>query len=452
MSTSVVRDNGAQLSAAMAKERRAGIALAIRVRFVALGVIAAWVATRAVGSAQLYYLAIVAGLALLGLGQILVSRRTGPLARVASGILAMLDMSLLTLALVLPNPLAHPDWPVAMQLRLGNFDFFYLFIAFAVLGYSPGLALWAGIAAVVAWGLGVLWVLVQPGSFTLVGSTLLESGDLKQLKAVLLDPDYVSLEIWVQQSLIAVLVAGILALAVWRARRLAFEQVRLARERANLSRYFSPRRADELARSAAAVGSVREQPVAVLFVDIVGFTRMCESLRPSEVIGLLREFHHRMATAVFDHGGTLEKYIGDAVMATFGTPEASSDDAARAVACARTMLAAIADWNVERHAAGKLPIRIAIGAHHGNVVLGDVGDDRCMEFAVLGDTVNVASHLESLCRRLGSALAVSDALLTRAVDAGDAHIAEGLVAIGPQRLKDRSDLVRVWIPEPSAGA
>jgi adenylate cyclase len=139
-------------------------------------------------------------------------------------------------------------------------------------------------------------------------------------------------------------------------------------------------------------------------------------------------------------------------MATFGTPEATSDDAARAIACSRTMLASIADWNAERQASGEPSLHIAIGAHHGEVVLGDVGDERCMEFAVLGDTVNVASHLESLCRRLDSTLAVSDALVTRALDAGDAHIAQGLVAIGPQRLKDRSDLVRVWIPEPTACA
>ena len=263
-------------------------------------------------------------------------------------VVTVLDMAVLTLVLVVPNPLAFPDWPVAMQLRLGNFDFFYLFVAFAVLGFSPGLALWAGIAAVLAWALGVLWILAQPGSFTLIGRTLLESSDLARLKAVLLDPDYVSLEIWVQQSLIALLVAAILALAVWRARRLAFEQVRLARERANLSRYFSPSRAEELARTAAAIGSVRQQPVAVLFVDIMGFTRTCERLRPTEVIGLLRDFHRRMAAAVFAHGGTLEKYIGDAAMATFGTPDVAHDDAARALACARTMLGSVADWNVER--------------------------------------------------------------------------------------------------------
>ncbi|MDH3771651.1 MAG: adenylate/guanylate cyclase domain-containing protein, partial [Nitrospirota bacterium] len=276
------------------------------------------------------------------------------------------------------------------------------------------------------------------------GSTLLESGGLEQLKAVLLDPDYVSLEIWVQQSLIAFLVAGILALAVWRARRLAFEQAKLARERANLTRYFSPSRAEELAHSAAAVGSVRQQQVAVLFVDIVGFTRMCETLPPTSVIGLLREFHRRMAAAVFAHGGTLEKYIGDAVMATFGTPEAAPDDAARALACTRAMLGSIAEWNAERRLAGKRAIRIAIGAHHGEVVLGDVGDERCMEFAVLGDTVNVASHLESLCRDLGAAITVSDGLLARARDAGADRALEGFVTSEPQRLKKRSDPVRIW--------
>ncbi len=446
------RERVSPLSAALAREGRAGVKLATLARFTALGVVAVWVATRAVGAAQIYYLAIVAGFALLGLAHVLVSRQSGRLAVTLSYVLAMLDMVVLTLALVVPNPLADPDWPLAMQLRLGNFDFFYLFIAFAVLGFSPGLALWAGIAAVVAWGLGVLWVLARPGSFTLVGTDLLEGGDLEKLKAVLLDPDYVSLEIWVQQSMLAILVAAILALAVWRARRLVFQQARLASERANLSRYFSPGRAEELARSAADLGHVRQQPVAVLFVDIVGFTRMGESLSPTEVIALLRQFHRRMAAAIFAHGGTVEKYIGDAVMATFGTPEATSDDAARAVACARTMLASVADWNAEREAAGERPLQIAIGAHHGEVVLGDVGDERCMEFAVLGDTVNVASHLEGLCRQLGTDLTVSDALIARARDAGDARIVEGLVAIGPQRLKDRSDLVRVWIPEPSASA
>ncbi len=241
------------------------------------------------------------------------------------------------------------------------------------------------------------------------------------------------------------MVSAILALAVWRARRLAFEQVKLARERANLSRYFSPNRAEELARSAAVVGTVRQQQVAVLFVDIVGFTRMSESLPPTAVIDLLREFHRRMAAAVFAHGGTLEKYIGDAVMATFGTPTAAPDDAARAIACARTMLGSISDWNAERHVAGERPIRVAIGAHHGEVVLGDVGDERCMEFAVLGDTVNVASHLEGLCRQLGAAITVSDELLGRAHITSDDRALEGFVPIEPQYLKQRSDAVQVWI-------
>lgn len=433
------------MAAALAREERAGVELATYARMAALAVIAVWVIARAVGPARIYYLAIISAFALFGIGQLLLRRRAGRLALLAGYGLVLLDMAVLTVALVLPNPLAPEDWPVAMQLRLGNFDFFYIFIGFAVLGFSPGLALWAGAAAATAWSMGVLWVLFQADSFTLLGSRLLESGDLARIKAVLLDPDYVSLEIWVQQVIVALLVAGILALAVWRSRRLALQQARLARERANLARYFSPGRAEELARSAEPIGAVRQQPVAVLFADIVGFTQTCETLRPAEVIGLLRGFHRRMAAAVFEHGGTLEKYIGDAVMATFGTPRTTPNDAANALACSRAMIASIAAWNTERRARGEAPVRIGIGAHYGEVVFGDIGDERCMEFAVVGDTVNVASHLEQLCRSQGGSIAVSGRLLAeaRAARAGDALA--GFVPIEPQRLKGRSDLLEVWI-------
>ena len=121
-----------------------------------------------------------------------------------------------------------------------------------------------------------------------------------------------------------------------------------------------------------------------------------------------------MADAVFVHDGTLEKYIGDALMATFGTPRTSATDARDAIACSQAMLATIAAWNQERSARGEPPIRIGIGLHYGEVVLGDIGDARCMEFAVLGDTVNVAKHLETLCRSLDADVVVSDDLLARA--------------------------------------
>jgi adenylate cyclase len=425
--------------AALAAEERAGIRLATLARLGALAIIGGWVTTRAIGEARYYYLAIIAVLALIGLGQLLLSRRPGRGARVAAFGLTLLDMVVLTVALVVPNPMAPQGWPAAMQLRLGNFDFFYVFIGLAVLGFSPALALWAGIAAAAAWSAGILWVLTQPESFTVLGRDLLQSGTLADLEAVLLDADYVSLEIWIQQVIVALVAAGILAVAVWRSRRLALRQATLARERANLARYFSPGRAEQLARSAEPIGSVRQQAVAVLFADIVGFTRACEALPPGEVIALLRDFHRRMAEAVFAHDGTLEKYIGDALMATFGTPRPSATDARDAIACSHTMLRAITAWNAERAGRAEPPIRIGIGLHHGEVVLGDIGDARCMEFAVLGDTVNVAKHLEALCRLLDADIVASDDLIARARSEAPPEMIAAFVPAAPQNLKGRRD-------------
>ena len=105
---------------------------------------------------------------------------------------------------------------------------------------------------------------------------------------------------------------------------------------------------EELARTDAPLGQVRRQDVAVLFADIAGFTDASANQPPEDVIALLRDFHGRMAKAVFAHEGTLDKFLGDGLMATFGTPRAGADDARRALGCARDMVVAVADWNRTR--------------------------------------------------------------------------------------------------------
>src|SRR5204862_53128 len=137
------------------------------------------------------------------------------------------------------------------------------------------------------------------------------------------------------------------------------------RARGNLARYFSPNVVDALAEMEQPLGPGRVQPAAVLFADIVGFTAMSEKLTPQAAIALLRDVHHRMADAVFDQRGTLDKYIGDAVMATFGTPQPGPDDAARALACARGLAGQITALNDARRDAGLAPIRVGIGLHYG---------------------------------------------------------------------------------------
>jgi hypothetical protein len=126
---------------ALAAEERAGIRLATFTRLGALAIIGLWITTRAVGQARTYYLAIILIFALIGLGQLLLSRWQGRGARVAAYALTLLDMVVLTVALVVPNPIVPEGWSTAMQLRLGNFDFFYVLIGLAVLGFSPARAL-----------------------------------------------------------------------------------------------------------------------------------------------------------------------------------------------------------------------------------------------------------------------------------------------------------------------
>jgi class 3 adenylate cyclase len=163
---------------------------------------------------------------------------------------------------------------------------------------------------------------------------------------------------------------------------------------------------------------------AVLFADIVGFTRQCEERPPAEAIDLLRGFHRRMEQTIFAFGGTLDKFLGDGVMATFGTPRSGSRDAANALGCARAMLGEIDAWNCDRRARGQAEVRIEIGVHTGPVVLGDVGSSRHLEFAVIGDTVNIASRLESLTRQLEVTIVISERLaqLTAQQGGGDALV------------------------------
>src|SRR5246127_726887 len=145
------------------------------------------------------------------------------------------------------------------------------------------------------------------------------------------------------------------------------ERLRAAAERArsNLSRYFSPNLVDMLAERDEPLGAVRRQTVAVLFADIVGFTRMAERMAPEAVVAMLRQYHERMTAQIFACGGTVEKYIGDAIFAVFGVPTASAEDAANALRCADMMLAALAEWNAERGREDLPQLGIGIGLNYG---------------------------------------------------------------------------------------
>lgn len=212
------------------------------------------------------------------------------------------------------------------------------------------------------------------------------------------------------------------------------------RQRRNLARYFSPRVLDRLLETDDPLALDRTQDAAVMFIDIVGFTAISESLEPSEAIALLREFHGRVERQVFAYAGSLDKYLGDGALACFGVPEPSEVDALNAFRCARALLAEVEQWG---------EVNIAIGIHYGRVLMGNVGGGRHFEFTVTGDTVNVASRLEALNRKFGSRVAASEAALRAALrEAADEETARFLAGFEDQAgqgIRGRKEEVKVWI-------
>jgi adenylate cyclase len=228
------------------------------------------------------------------------------------------------------------------------------------------------------------------------------------------------------------------------------------RQRANLSRYVPRAVAASLAAQDLPFANDREQNAAVMFLDMVGFTRLGEGMSPPEQLALLRDFHWRVQRIIDDHGGTIDKFVGDGASASFGIPEPSSDDAARALRCGL----ALADEFVPRGSApvgggASLRPKISIGLHYGPVVIGEIGGERQQQFTVSGDTVNVASRLEAVTRFHGATIIASDTLI-RSAQSGtpgfDALLA-GFVPLASQPIRGRTEPVDLWLwPGPDVSA
>jgi adenylate cyclase len=227
------------------------------------------------------------------------------------------------------------------------------------------------------------------------------------------------------------------------------------RARANLARHFSPKVVDVLSVREHPFGDVRRQAAAVLFADIRGFTTRCEAMAPEEAMIFLRDFHARMEAVIFEHGGTLDKILGDGLLAVFGVPDRGNGDAGDALSCAFAMMASIAQWNEERVAVGQFEVQVGIGLHYGAVMLGDVGSERLMNFTVVGDTVNVASRLQSLSKELGTRLVASEALVTAVKEEmrKEGSLLDGLKFVGAKHLRGRENETLVYALEaPGLGA
>lgn len=298
-------------------------------------------------------------------------------------LLSTLDVLLLVHCLVMVAMATGQPWPLALDSSAASVIF--VFLAAAAVRHRPFLILYTGGLFLVLW---IAILVVEP---LIVGES------------------YTSAVVTVALGRLAIvgLVTFALFVAVMRARRTLTRSLTEAHRRANLSRYFSPQLVDRIANAGGAARSFQPQNAAILFADLRGFTGLAEKMSADGVATFMNDYRRCISEPIAKHGGAIDKFIGDGVMAIFGVPEPGADDARNAVLGGMAVVSAIQTWSAERVAQGLPPLRIGVGIHYGDVIAGPLGDEQRLEYTAIGDTVNIAARIERLAAELGEPLLIS---------------------------------------------
>lgn len=439
-----------RLRVRLREEEHNGSLFAFRGRLLALSLVAVWLMFAA-GPMRV-------GVGVGGCVAMMVSAwvvYAGRASRFATAIqvgVTLLDVTVITIATLVPIPGA-PDgglWLAQVFGRRTLFLYLVIYLTASALSYSARTVVLTGAASLVALVGSFVWTVLdvaRASNVDLLGAAALWP-EARTLFARLIGPGFVTPEAFlVQQLIFMTICTGFIAVAVWRARAHLGRTLLAEGERNNLARYFSPNLVDRLASAERDFEVGRESRATVLFVDIVGFTRLMEGVPPQLTINFLRVFHEHMADCIFRQGGTLDKFIGDGAMATFGTPDAQPDDESRALRCALDMARTVMDWNRGRQLRGLPPVRISVGVHVGPVLMGAIGSRNRLEYSAVGDTVNVASRLEQLSRSHGAVIVTSAETLDAARTAAgfDPADAARFRPIGPIAVPGRAQPIEVCI-------
>ncbi len=262
--------------------------------------------------------------------------------------------------------------------------------------------------------------------------------------------EYVRITYGIPPNLIRVVLllatGAIVAVAAWRARRLLDQIASEIRQRVNLTRFLPRGVADDTSDAAMQrLRTGRHATLAIMFIDIRDFTQLTENLGAAAASRLLTDFRSNVLDIVEARDGVVDKFIGDGALILFGIDQTADAAAGNATGAAIALLGRIERWNANRAARGKQTFAIGVGIHLGEVVVGAIGDDRRLEFTVIGDEVNVASRIEQATKSAGFKLLASDAIIERIGTAST----ERWQQLGKTAVRGRSAPLGLWgYPKP----
>lgn len=243
------------------------------------------------------------------------------------------------------------------------------------------------------------------------------------------------------RTLMIVSTGSVIALAAWRARRLLERIAAEVEQRTNLTRFLPSGVTENTSDDAMQrLRAGKHATLAIMFVDIRNFTRMAERMSPESASRLLGDYRSNILDVVDAHGGMVDKFIGDGALILFGLTQTPKEAASQSVLAATKLLERMAKWNIRRSTRHKPTIAIGIGLHLGSVVVGAIGDERRLEFTVIGDEVNVAARVEQATKSTSFSLLATTTIIDEAVTISD----EDWEDLGNIALRGRESPVHLW--------
>lgn len=309
--------------------------------------------------------------------------------------------------------------PASFYLKAPTQQYVYIFIALRALRFEVQYVVLAGAAAALGWVVMIGYVLFADPNDAMITRNYVEY----------LTSNSILVGAEVDKIVTIAAVTTILAFAIHGARRMMTQAVTGAQAQENLSRFFAPEIAQHISRSGDAIsaGAGEAREAAILNLDVRGFTALASSASPQEVMSVLAGYQRRMVPIIQRHGGAIDKFLGDGIMATFGATRPLADYAARAMAALEECMGVAAEWSAEQAALGRSSLAINGALASGRIVAGAVGDATRLEYTVIGEAVNLSAKLEKHNKVQGCrALALKETY--------DAALAQGYAPRGQHRV------------------